>query len=186
MPKEERPLLSVIVRRFPHKLEHDIEQSVENIQMAVANQPGFVGLQSSLSHKDDYCELVTVFAFDSDENLEKWKSSPIRKGFVKELDKHSQDDVTHAQFGDLALLLPPKAQLSKIETVAILIFWILFLGDSLRYLADFLMPGIFAPFWRNVLLVSVNVMLISYVFLPWSSMIVTRLKASVSRRVQRK
>ncbi|MCZ7669621.1 MAG: hypothetical protein M5U34_21810 [Chloroflexi bacterium] len=83
MPKEERPLLSVIVRRFPHKLEHDIEQSVENIQMAVANQPGFVGLQSSLSHKDDYCELVTVFAFDSDENLEKWKSSPIRKGFVK-------------------------------------------------------------------------------------------------------
>lgn len=186
MLKEDRPLLSVIVRRFPQKLEHDIEQSVEKIQRAVANQPGFVGLQSSLSRKDGYCELVTVFAFDSGENLEKWKSSPIREGFAQELDKHSQDDVTHAQFGDLALLLQPKAQLSKIETVAILIFWILFLGDSLRYLADLLMPGTFAPFWRNALLVSVNVMLISYVFLPWSSMIVTRLKATISKSVQKK
>lgn len=186
MPKENRPLLSVIVRRFPHKVEHDIEQSVEKIQMAVANQPGFVGLQSSLSHEENYCELVTVFAFDSGKNLENWKSSPIRKSFAKELDKYSQDDVTHAQFGDLALLLQPKAQLSKIETVAILIFWILFLGDSLRYLAEFLMPETLVPFWRNVLLVSANVMLISYVFLPWSGMIVTKFKTAVSGRAQKR
>ena len=186
MPNENHPLLSVIVRRFPQKLEPDIEQLVAKIQRAVANQPGFVGLQSSFSHEGSYCELVTVFAFDSEGNLERWKNSPIREGFARELDKHSQDGVIYAQFDNLALLLQPKAQLSKIETVAILIFWILFLGDSLRYLADFLMPGTFAPFWRNILLVSVNVMLISYVFLPWSSMKVTRLKASVSRRVQKK
>ncbi|GJM41525.1 MAG: hypothetical protein DHS20C20_18070 [Ardenticatenaceae bacterium] len=186
MPNEARPLLSVIVRRFPQKLEHDIEQLVGKIQRAVANQPGFVGLQSSFSHEDSYCELVTVFAFDTEGNLERWKNSPIREGFARELDKHSQDSVTYAQFGNLALLLQPKAQLSKIETVVILIFWVLFLGELLRYLASFLMPGIFATFWQNVLLVSVNVMLISYVFLPWSSIIVTRLKATVSRGVKKK
>lgn len=181
MAKEERPLLSVIVRRFPQRLQREIEQSLGKTQRAMANQPGFVGLQNSFSHEDGYCELVTVFAFDSVDSLEKWKSSPIRKGFVKELDIYSQDSVTHAQFGDLALLLHPQAQLRKIETVAILIFWILSLGGFLRYLADFFLPGIFEPYWRNVLLVLVNVMLISYIFLPWSSMIVTKLKARFSR-----
>lgn len=180
MPKEERPLLSVIVRRFPQELERKIEQALGKTQRAMANQPGFAGLQNSLSHEDGYGELVTVFAFDSGKNLEKWKNSPVREGFVKELDKYSQDSVTHAQFGDLALLLHPKAKLRKIETVAILIFWILFSGGALRYLADFLLPGTLAPYGQNILLVSVNVMLISYVFLPWSSMIATKLKASVS------
>lgn len=179
MSKEQRPLLSVIVRRFPQQLERAIEKSLGKTQRAMANQPGFVGLQNSLTHEDGYCELVTVFAFDSDENLENWKRSPIRDGFVKELDIYSQDSVTQVQFGDLALLLHPKAKLRKIETVAILIFWILLLGNSLHYLADLYLPGILAPHWRNAVLVLINVMLISYLFLPWSSMIVTRIKTSV-------
>ena len=184
MPNKKRPLLSVIVRRFPQKLEREIEKSLKKTQRAMANQPGFVGLQNSLSYEDDYCELVTVFAFDSGKNLERWKNSPVRERFVKELDDYSHDSVTHAQFGDLALLLHPQAKLKKIETVAILIFWILFSGAMLRYLADFLLPSTFAPYWQNVVLVSVNVLLISYVFLPWSSMLVTRLKHRVSRRAQ--
>lgn len=186
MSKEARPLLSVIVRRFPPQLESEIEQSLGKTQRAMANQPGFVGLQNSLSHEDGYCELVTVFAFDSEESLDSWKRSPIRQGFVSELDIYSQDSVTHAQFGDLGQLLHPTAQLRKIETVAILIFWILLLGESLRYLADWLLPGIFTAYWRNLLLVLVNVMLISYLFLPWSSIIVTKIKTSISRKIKNK
>ena len=181
MPKKERSLLSVIVRRFPQRLERKIEKSLGKTQNAMANQPGFVGLQSSLTHEDGYCELVTVFAFDSHDNLEKWKHSSVRDGLVKELDIYSHDSVTQVQFGDLALLLHPKAKLRKIETVAILFFWILLLGGSLRYLADLYLPGILAAHWRNALLVFVNVVLISYIFLPWSSMVVTGLKASVAR-----
>ena len=184
MPKEDRPLLSVIVRRFPQEFERDIDQALRKMQQAAAKQPGFVGLQNSLSYIDDGCELVTVYSFDSSENLQKWKNSPIREGLIGELDKHSHKSVTHAHFDDLDLLLHPKAQLRKIETVVILIFWILILGAALRYLADqaeIFLPAPIVPFWRNALLVSLNVVLISYIFLPWSSMIVTRLKATFTR-----
>lgn len=181
MSKEERSLLSVIVRRFPQQLTSDVEKSLRKTQAAMASQPGFVGLQNSLTDEDGYCELVTVFAFDCADNLDKWKRSPIRDRFVKQLDVYSQDSVTQVQFDDLALLLDPKAQLRKIETVAILIFWILLLGSALRYLADLYLPNIFAPELQNALLILVNVLLISYIFLPWSSMIVTRLKAHVAK-----
>lgn len=181
MSKGERSLLSVIVRRFPPSLAGDVEKTLEKTQDAMANQPGFVGLQNSLSHEHDYCELVTVFAFDCADNLEQWKRSPLRDRFVKELDIYSQDSVTQVQFDDLAVLLDPKAKLRKIETVAILIFWILLLGNVLRYVADLYLPDIFSAPWRNTLLILVNVLLISYIFLPWTSRIVTRLKANVAK-----
>lgn len=182
MPKDARPVLSVIVRRFRPEFEADIERTVGRLQHAVSGRPGFVGLQNSLSHGPDYCELVTVFAFDTREHLESWANSPLREGFIRELDGFTHETATHTQFGDLALLLNPRANLTKIETVAILIVWILVVGSALRHLADALLPGTLDPFWQNVLLVSVSVVLISYVFLPWSSMILTRLKVRVLGR----
>lgn len=176
MSQEARPLLSVIVRRFPLHLEPKIEPLLKKIKQAMVNQPGFVGIQNSLSHQADGCELVTVFGFDSDANLQQWQASVVRKGFVSELDTYSQDNVSHAQFNDLALLQHPKAQLRKIETVAILIFWIVLLGGSLRYVADTFLPGILSPSARHLILISVNVLLISYLFLPWSSILISHLK----------
>lgn len=180
------PVLSVIVRKFPQELECEVERLLVKIQQAVASQPGFVGLQSSLSQGVDGCELVTVFAFDSHENLAGWKSSPVREGIVRELDAYSPDSATHEQFGDLALLLHPKAVVSKIEMIGILIFWILILGESLRYIAEFLLPEAFARPWRDVLLITVNVVLISYVFLPGSCKLLTRLKMLISKRMSKK
>lgn len=181
MSQDARPILSVIARRFRQELRDDIENLVKRTQQAVSNQPGFVGLQNSLTSGENGCELVTVFSFDSHENLERWENSPVRKGFVEELDRHSLDNSTYTKFDGLALLNSPKARVSKIETVAILIFWILVLGGILGYLADFLLPESLDLMWRNVLIVSVNVVLISYVFLPWSSTLLTRLKARLSR-----
>lgn len=183
MPKEAQPVLSVIVRRFRLEFEREVEEAIRKIDQAASRQPGFVGLQNSLSHEEDNCEMVTVFAFDSRANLEAWKNSPIRQQFVQDLDNHSQDSTTHTQFGDLALLLHPTARITKAETVVVLIFWILALGAVLRYLADFILPETLTASWRNVLLITVNVALISYVFLPWSSMLLTRLKVRISRKV---
>lgn len=180
MPQQDSPLLSVIVRRFPPELEGDVDQLMRKMQQAAAGYPGFVGLKNSLSCEQDNYEVVTVFAFDSLQNLENWKRSSVRAGYVGELDKYSHSSTTQAEFGDLALLLHPSAQLRKIETVAILIFWILILGAALRYLASLFMPASVGPFWQNILLVPINVLLISYIFLPWSSMLVTRLKAIIT------
>jgi antibiotic biosynthesis monooxygenase (ABM) superfamily enzyme len=171
------PVLSVITRRFRREDAGNVDATVEQIQRVVADQPGFLGIQNSLSEGAEICELMTVFAFDSQENRRKWEESPLRKEFVAELDRLSQDSTLHTQFGDLGLLLPPNGQISKPETVAILILWILILAGLLRRLADATLPETFTSPWRDVLLISVNVVLISYVFLPWSGIALTRLKA---------
>lgn len=177
MSTEAGPVLSVIVRRFKPEYDDDIERAVRQIQQAVARQPGFAGVQNSLSRQEGCSELVTVFAFDSRETLDAWRHSDARNAFVQELDRWSQDSTSHTQFGELAQLLNPKAQLRKIEIVAILIFWIL-----VSYVAALLLPEPALPIWRDLLLVVVNVVLISYVLLPWSSLALTRLKTRIARR----
>lgn len=180
--EEKRPVLSVVVRRFRQGLAEEIERSVVRIQAAVATQPGFVGLQNSVSRKEDFDELVTVFAFESREHLDLWESCPVRRRLVEALDRHSHDAIRHTQFGDLAQLLRPGVQIRKFEIVLILIFWIIVAGSLLRRLSDLVLPDVGAPAWLNVLLVSVNVVLISYVLLPWSSSMLMRLKARLRGR----
>ncbi|MHA6325493.1 hypothetical protein [Roseivivax sp. CAU 1753] len=142
--------------------------------------PGYLGEQNSLSEGETTCELVTVFAFDSRRNLERWERSTLRIQFLAELDRHPQESSKHTTFDDLARLLHPRSHVSKIEVVLILIFWIVVLGGLLDYLADIILPGAVPPMARSVLLISVNVILISYVFLPRTSMALTRLKMRLS------
>lgn len=181
MSQNERPVLSVIVRRFRQEFADDIENSITSIQKAVADQPGFAGLQNSLTAKKDGCELVTIIAFDTQENREKWDSSPVRMHFVQELDRLSQDYATNTNFGDLTLLTHSAAGVKKGETIVMLIFWILVLSNLLSYPADLFLPDSLGPFWRSALLTSIIVILISYVLLPFSSIRLTRLKARFSR-----
>lgn len=176
-----RPVLSVVVRRFPREFADDVENSIKRIQQAVADQPGFTGLQNRFTLKKNDCELVTIITFDTQTNLEKWEMSPIRESYVKELDKLSQDLATNTQFAGLALLVPPAARVGKGETVVILIIWILILSTLLRYPADALLPENLAPFWRNAIQTSVIVVLISYIFLPFTSGKLVKLKSHLRR-----
>lgn len=182
MPKqaEARPILSVITRRFPRERRNLVEASVERIQQAVAGQPGFLGLKNSLSEGKDDCELVTVLAFDSPENRRRWETSPVRERMVVELDRHSEGSAMHTHVGDLGLLLQSGSRVSRGETVAILIVWILILAAVLDWLADLALPDAFPAPLRGVLLIVINVLLISYVFLPWSGTMLSRLKARLS------
>ncbi len=175
------PVLSVVVRRFEHEVRDDVENLVERIRQAVSLQTGFIRLQDSFSSKGSGYELVTVFSFDTRGNLEKWGNSPVRRDLVEELDQLTSDDLTHTRFDGLALLASPKARVGKGETVAILIFWILVIGSILGVLADLSLPDSIGPFWRDALIITINVLLISYVFLPWSSTMLTRLKARFSK-----
>lgn len=181
MTRKTPPVLSVIVRRFHQDHADDIETSIRSIQQASADQPGFIGLQNSITPKRDDCELVTVISFDTQDNLDRWETSPQRKAFVTELDRLSLDDATNSRFQDLRLLAHPAARISKAETVVILIGWILLLGTALRYPVDLLLPEGTGPFWRSVLMTTVIVPLISYVLLPWSSIALTRLKTRLDR-----
>jgi antibiotic biosynthesis monooxygenase (ABM) superfamily enzyme len=174
-------VLSVIVRRFDRDVRGDVEALVERIQQAVHRQAGFVRLQNSFSSRGDNCELVTVFSFDTRDNLGKWENSPIRRELIEELDRISSGDLSHTKFDGLALLASPKARVTKVETVAILIFWILVMGRLLGLLADLLLPAALGIVWRDSLIIVVNVVLISYVLLPWSTTTLTWLKTRLFR-----
>ena len=143
-------------------------------------------LQDSLSEGRNGCELVTVFSFDSRENLKRWENSQIREEVIQKLDRLSLDIPSHSKFDGLSLLVSPGVRISKIETVAILIFLILVVGGLLNVVADFLLPRSFGSLWRHILLVAVNVVLISYLFLPWSSKVLSRLKARLPRSAKGK
>ncbi len=112
--------------------------------------------------------MVTVVSFDSRENFEGWKNSPLRNDFVKELDVYTLADTNYANFEGLSLLASPKDGAAKIAIVAIIIFWILVLGGLLGFLANEFLPVTISAAWMNVFVVTINVTLISYFLLPWS------------------
>lgn len=181
MTEETQPVLSVIVRRYPLEAEEDVRALAAEIQAAVSARPGLAGVQNSLSRAGGYCELVSVFSFATRRQLAEWDASPARIALVARLDSGALDTPTRQEFGNLSLLLPPAARIRRGETIAILIFWILLLGHLLRWLAGLLPVRVPDP-WQNVLLVTLNVLLISYIFLPGSSIALTRLKARLARR----
>ncbi len=176
-----QPVLAIIVRRFRRDFSDDIESAIAKIQKTVADQPGFITLQNRITPKSDGSELVTIITFDTQDNLERWESSALRNAYVAELDQLSQEDATTTRFGGLALFVAPNARISKLETVIILIVWILALGQLLRPAVDLLLPAGVGSFWQNALVTAIIVVLISYVLLPLSSLLLTRLKARLPR-----
>ena len=176
------PVLSVILRRYRPEVAQEIEALEAGIRDAVQRCRGFVDLRSSRSEQGGICELVTVFTFASDADLARWNASEARADYVARLDAISESAPVQARFDDLSLLPGPKAQLRKIEVVAVLIFWIVVIAEVLTLLAGYVLPDRFTGFWREVLLISVNVLLISYIFLPWSSQALTRLKSRLRAR----
>ncbi|KGJ05134.1 Antibiotic biosynthesis monooxygenase (ABM) superfamily enzyme [Paracoccus halophilus] len=176
MPQDTRPVLSVAVRRFDRNFEQHIRKSLRQLQEAAAEQPGYLGEQNSVSHVEDHCELVTVFAFDSQTNLDNWENSELRNRLIAEIDRHPHESTKHTGFDDFSVLLHPQSKVTRIEIVLVLIFWIILLSGVLNRIADFVLPDSFPPALRYVLTISVNVGLISYIFLPWSSRMLTRLR----------
>lgn len=180
MPQAKNPVLSIIVRRFAPAEKDAVLQALGALQEAAAKRSDYLGHHNSLDCTEESCELVNAFAFSSREALENWERSETRKAHLEKLDALPITATRHADIDGLAQLLPPTAQLRKAEIVLILIFWITALGTGLGALADALLPAA-APngFWRSLSLITVNVLLISYLLLPWSSRALLWLKARI-------
>lgn len=179
---DKAPVLSIIVRRFAPEQTHDIMRALDALQALANEQPGYLGDQNKLLEREDHVELINVFAFDSRQNLTAWEGSQARRRCLAELDRLPQQEMTLTRFDEFAELLVPRSAVGKIEIVVILIFWILALGALLGVIADRVLPATLPDFWRSALLISINVVLISYIFLPWSNRILTRLKTRLKAR----
>ncbi|HBM60017.1 MAG TPA: hypothetical protein DD444_12580 [Citreicella sp.] len=172
MPHAPSHVVTVILRRMRQEARPEVIAAHARLRAAAARADGFLGAQDSwLPPHGDEIDLVTVFSFRSRRDLEAWDRAPERQRLIADLDRHCLDISERAAFDGLALLQPDRVRVSKPETVAILIGLILTLG----WLADLLLPPFPEP-GRTVLAVSVNVCLISYVFLPWSIRLLDALK----------
>lgn len=165
-------VVTVILRRFSLSAKPAVQAANDRLCAAANGYKGFQGAENTyLPTGGSHIDLVTVYSFGSREDLQRWESSPERRRLIAELDEHCLKVSERAAFDGLSLLQPDTVRVSKPETVAILIFLILALG----WLADMLLPPMGKP-WRTMLSVTVNVCLISYVFLPWSIRLLVALK----------
>lgn len=182
MTAQAAPIVSVIVRRFRPEDEAAFMQVTGRIGAEVAARPGFAGLQTKRTERGDHVEFVTVYAFDTQTKMERWEASETRARLVAELDRLSVDRSSQTRFSGLAILTDPAAGITTFETVLILLFWILILAALLEDLAVLVLPGWPRGFVRDTVLITINVLLISYLFLPLSSRIWARAKALVTGR----
>ena len=171
------PIVSVVVRRYRPEDETAFMQVAERIGAEVACRPGFAGLRTKRTERGDHVELVTVYAFDSQANVERWEAAEARRSLMRELDRLSVESSSQTRFSGLVILTDPADGITTFETVVILIFWILILAVLLEELATLALPGWTGGFMRDAVLISINVLLISYLFLPVSSRIWARAKA---------
>ncbi|TNF17855.1 MAG: hypothetical protein EP318_20220 [Rhodobacteraceae bacterium] len=164
MPTTTPQAVTVIIRRVPLDARAEVQAAIARLRVAAHRFEGYQGAEDTyLPTTGRHVDLVTVFSFDTRENLRRWESSEERKRVIADVDRLCLKVSDRASFDGLALLQPEGVKASKIETVAILIVLILILG----WLADMVLPPMPEP-WRTALSVTVNVCLISYLFLPWS------------------
>ena len=182
MTAQTAPIVSVVVRRYRPEDEAAFMRVTERIGAEVARRPGFAGLQTKRTERGDLVELVTVYAFDQRANMQRWEEAEARHRLMGELDRLSVEDSSQTRFSGLSILTDPADGITTFETVVILIFWILILAVLLEELATLALPGWTGGFLRDAVLISVNVLLISYLFLPVSSRIWARAKALLTGR----
>lgn len=179
MQQSGQPILSVITRRFRARNETAVRTAIVRLRDLAERQPGFLGAKDSYSPDHDLCQLVTIFAFRTQDALVRWDSIPERERLIAELDRHCQHVSPRSGFEALDLLAPRGARVSKPETVALLIFWIMLLQATIGRVIAEVLPAATGKFWGSLIVVSLNVGLISYLLLPWSA----RLLCSIKHRL---
>ena len=132
---------------------------------------GFIDARDSLLPAGEFVDLVTVYTFTTKGELEDWERDPRRNGLLAQVDSLCVDVSERAAFDGISLLTADRIKVSRHETVVVLVVLILLLGA----LVDIALPPMAEP-WRTVVAVTVNVCLVSYLFLPWSLQLLVWLK----------
>jgi len=151
-------------------------QSLDELQKVAAEQPGYLGSHNELKENNKHFELINAFAFETPWALKKWQNLDDRKKCLDKLDKHPQGATLVTEINELASLVTPRSAIRKHETVAILIFWIFLLSKVSQYISNFVFPPSFSPTLLSFIIIACNVLLISYVFLPWSINLLEKIK----------
>lgn len=170
------PVFSVIIRKFREEETDAVNTALGHFEEALNAWPGFLGIRHNQSTSENHETLATVISFETLDDLIAWEQSNTRANIVEELSHYIQGEVVKNRLWDLEALLgntpPPK----KWKAVLVLTFWVFVVGAILGLIADFISPDFPTGFARYAVLLTINIILNSYFFLPKSMALLHRLE----------
>ncbi len=170
------PVFSVIIRKFREEEMDAVNSALNHFEEALEAWPGFLGISHNQSSQENYGTLATVISFETLDDLIAWEQSNTRATIVEELSHYIEGAVVKNRLGDLETLLgntpPPK----KWKAVLVLTFWVFVVGAILGSIADLISPDYPTGFARYAVLLTINIILNSYIFLPKSMVLLHQLE----------
>ncbi len=179
---ENSPVFLVIYRKFREQEMHAVNAALDQFEEALEDWPGFLGIHHIQSSPGDQAKLTTLVSFATLDDLIKWEQSDARSKIVAELSNYIEGSVVKNRLLDLDVLLVSTPTPKKWKTVLVLTFWVFVVGAILELIADFLSPNYPEEFSRYALLLTLNIILNSYFFLPKSMQFLHQLEKRFSTK----
>lgn len=176
------PVLSVVIRKFREADEESVNAVLGRFEAALQAWPGFLGVRHNHPSSEAGGAMATVISFKSLDDLIAWEQSDIRKKMVEELSHFIEGEVVKNQLWDLDALLGTNRPPKKWKTVLVLIICVFAVGAVLGWLADAVSPNYPTGFARYAILLIINIVLNSYIFLPKSMALLHRIEARIANR----
>ncbi len=170
------PVLSVIVRKLHEADKGAAKKSLDRLEQTLREWPGCLGVSHDHSLIDEQDTIATVISFKTLEDLIAWEQSTQRIEHAEALAQFTDGNVIKNRLSGIDSLLGTNHPPQKWKTVLVLTFWVLVVGAALGWVADSISPDVPSGYWRGVLLLIINILLNSYIFLPKSMALLQRVE----------
>lgn len=164
------PVTVVVRRTVKDRQQQGYERWLSALLEEVRDFPGYLGteVQRPLPPNRTY---ISVFRFDTPENLERFEQSDLRRRHLAKIVPFIDSDANWDRLTGLEVWFSPPpgtvaAQPVRWRMVILIIATVFVLVEGLGALVGTVAPGL-PGIARTALIVSIQVLLLTYVLLPW-------------------
>lgn len=157
----------IMARKFTVENEGHLWQLEKQFEHHLKLAPGFLSVNHFPTTDEHDREYISIFQFDSTDNLIRWERSPIRNQLLEQVDALIEGDIRRKKIIGLEGMFepsvagsPPRHKMAILITLVIFTM-LLILKPVVANVLDFL-----PMFLQLFILVSVQVSLMTYVVMP--------------------
>ncbi len=173
-PAHDTPVTAFISRRVQADRLEEFKEILNEFTPALEKQPGFISIRNIEPGPETNDRFISLVTFSNVSGQIAWEDSPVRKELVARLNAVVEGDTSIEWIGGLDVLASAHPTPKKWKTVVALIIWINVLGWTLGPALSLVWPDSAPEALRAFALICVNVGLISYVFLPWTTRLLNK------------
>jgi uncharacterized protein len=165
------PVTVIISRRIKPERESDYEIWLQGITQEAHTFPGYLGANVIKPSNKTQPEFVTIFRFDSYENLQRWENSSVRQRWLKLADDMAESDmkIEHSpglEFWFTPANLPAALTPPRYKMVILLTGVIFGLSISVSPVLVYFLRGL-PPHLRQLIIISIQSSLMTYFIMPF-------------------